>query len=348
MEVLTVKILVIQTAFPGDAILTLPLIQKLKEENKNIDIDVLAIKSTRIIFDASLSIRNVITYDKKGNDRGIAGLINIIRKIRAIKYDVVYSPHRSARSALISIFSGAAERISFDKSSLSFLYTKTINYNKEWHEVRRNLSLYKPNIDEDSWKILPELQVDEHQKEIVENELKNIERDKVIAIAPGSVWETKKYPIEHFISLTKMLVEKNYIIFIIGGETDSESAERITELNKEKVFDLTGKLNFIESLYLLKQARLLISNDSAPTHLGVSADIPVLTIYCSTIPGFGFSPYNKKSKFISIGDLYCKPCGIHGYISCPEKHFRCGLDLSPNKVFDKALGMLEGGHSEQI
>ena len=52
---------------------------------------------------------------------------------------------------------------------------------------------------------------------------------------------------------------------------------------------------------------------------------PVLTIYCSTVPEFGFYPYNKKSSYISFNDLNCKPCGIHGYEKCPIKSFDCGI-----------------------
>ena len=71
------------------------------------------------------------------------------------------------------------------------------------------------------------------------------------------------------------------------------------------------------------------------------ADIPVLTIYCSTVPGFGFYPYNDKSKFISFDGLQCKPCGIHGYHICPIKTFDCGKKLLPENVFklvEKMIG----------
>ena len=98
----------------------------------------------------------------------------------------------------------------------------------------------------------------------------------------------------------------------------------------------------IESIELLKRVEILISNDSAPTHLGVCADIPVLTIYCSTVPEFGFYPYNKKSSYISYDDLECKPCGIHGLKECPIKTFNCGNLIEPLQVFMKIKEMLNG------
>lgn len=86
---------------------------------------------------------------------------------------------------------------------------------------------------------------------------------------------------------------------------------------------------------ITKHVKLLISNDSAPTHLGMCADIPVLTIFCSTVPGFGFYPYNEQSKTISFSNLDCKPCGIHGYRKCPIETFDCGYKLLPEMVIEK-------------
>ena len=76
----------------------------------------------------------------------------------------------------------------------------------------------------------------------------------------------------------------------------------------------------------------LICNDSAPTHMGMCADISVLTLYCSTVPEFGFYPYNEKSTYLSLPDLECKPCGIHGHNECPIASFECGVKLSPDLV----------------
>lgn len=112
----------------------------------------------------------------------------------------------------------------------------------------------------------------------------------------------------------------------------------------KNVYSAVGKLSIIESLELLKNCELLLSNDSAPTHLGVAADIPVLTIYCSTIPEFGFYPYHNKGEYIS-NHLTCKPCGIHGHNKCPIKTFECGISLNPKVVIKKMDEMLLGKFS---
>ena len=69
--------------------------------------------------------------------------------------------------------------------------------------------------------------------------------------------------------------------------------------------------------------------------MAMAADIPVITVYCSTVPGFGFYPYNTMSSFVSYDDLLCKPCGIHGHAKCPVKTFDCGNKLLPQQIIGK-------------
>ncbi|KUG26616.1 adp-heptose--lipooligosaccharide heptosyltransferase ii [hydrocarbon metagenome] len=333
------KILVIQTAFPGDAILTLPLIQEIKNFFSSAQIDVVCIPSTSIIFKASHYVSEVIEFDKRNKHKGFSGLIKFASYIKSKKYDKIYSPHRSARSAVLTFLSKPKESYSFDKSALSFLYKNKNKYKSDWHEVRRNLSLLDENYTDESWKILPQLSLSAETTEFVDKKIKGVDQKKMIVLAPGSVWATKRYPINYFKVISEELIKNGYQIVIIGGKEDKQLTDEISVGNKE-IINLCGELNFIESIYLLTKSILLISNDSAPTHLAMCADIPVLTIYCSTVPKFGFYPYNKSSRVISYDKLDCKPCGIHGFQKCPEKHFNCGLYLKPEKVLEEVNTIL--------
>jgi heptosyltransferase-2 len=145
----------------------------------------------------------------------------------------------------------------------------------------------------------------------------------------------KNIQLEYFEELIKHFTDENEKVVLIGGKKDSEDCSVIASKFSNKVYDASGKFTVIESIELLKRAKFLISNDSAPTHMAMCADIKTLTIYCSTIPEFGFYPYNKKSSYISLNELKCKPCGIHGYHSCPIKTFDCGKKLLPQHIIEK-------------
>jgi heptosyltransferase-2 len=330
------RILFIQTAFLGDAILALPAIQKLKELNPDSQIDVLCIPETEEIFSASPSINKVNVIDKKSQHKSLFKTYKFIKQIKVNNYTKIYSSHRSLRTALIIMLLEVRETYGFDISSLMHVYKNLVKYELSKHEVQRNLDLIGFNYDQESWEILPEISITAEIKNKINLFLTDDNLNSgFIAIAPGSVWNTKKYPLEYFEEIIKYFTDKNENVVLIGGKKDIENCSVLASKFSNKVYDASGKFTVIESIELLKRAKFLISNDSAPTHMAMCADIKTLTIYCSTIPEFGFYPYNKKSSYISLNELKCKPCGIHGYHSCPIKTFDCGKKLLPQHIIEK-------------
>lgn len=330
------KILVIQTAFIGDAVLTLPMIEKLNEKFPSYEIDVLCIPSTEEIFKASPFVSQVLVMYKRNEHRSLLNLYKFANEIKNRNYSKIFSPHRSFRTSFIIMQSGVRETHGFSTASWFHVYKNVVEYKHKIHEVQRNFDLIGYEYTDESWKVTPKIIISEKSRQFVkqfllENELK----DKVIAIAPGSIWETKKYPEKYYQEIVKQYTNRLYKILVIGSEKDEELCKRITIGFGDKAISTAGRFSIIETIELLKNVKLLVTNDSAPTHFGMCEDIPVFTIYCSTIPGFGFFPYNKKSLYISYDNLNCKPCGFHGYEKCPIKTFDCGYKLDPQMIISK-------------
>jgi heptosyltransferase-2 len=87
---------------------------------------------------------------------------------------------------------------------------------------------------------------------------------------------------------------------------------------------MAGNLSFLESAALMKEAKMNFVNDSAPLHIATAVKGPVLAIYCSTVPSFGFYPIGENGHWIETNEnISCKPCGLHGYKVCPLGHFKC-------------------------
>lgn len=337
---MTERILLIQTAFIGDAILTLPLIQEIKKKYKDHSIDVITIESNKEIFTASPFVDEVIILDKRKKQSSILALKKFADEIKKRNYALLFAPHRSFRTSLLTLFLGIPESYGFNNSAFSFIYKNVITYDHSKHEIERNLSLISNSseITEE----LPILKIEDEIKSKIELFFQQFPvNKKIAAIAPGTVWETKRYPEKYLVELIDYLVKKNYSIILIGSKNEIELCNRIKSNFKLGVENNAGRFSILESIEVIKRCDLLITNDSAPTHFGMCADIPVLTIYCSTIPEFGFYPYNKKSRFITLTDLYCKPCGIHGFKKCPLNHFNCGNKLKPSEVIEKIDEMIE-------
>jgi lipopolysaccharide heptosyltransferase II len=341
VEILMERFLVIQTAFIGDAILTLPMLQKLKQLNPESLIDVVSLPETAVIFHHSSVVNEVQILDKHGKHRSLSQVYKFARFIKLKKYSRIYSPHRSFRTSLIVMLSGVQETYGFNVNSLRHIYKYLAEYGDARHEVERNLRLLQYPVNGDAWKILPEINIPPQVSDKVDAFFSEIKEGKnFAAIAPGSIWNTKVYPIEYYGEIIEYLEKKMDYIFLVGGKKDKLICEDLENKFSENVKSVAGEFNIIESIYFLKRIKLLISNDSAPAHFGMCADIPVLMLYCSTVPDFGFYPYNKKSYFLSFNDLFCKPCGIHGFEKCPLNHFNCGYKLKPATVILKIKEMI--------
>ncbi len=335
------RYLIIQTAFLGDTILTEPLIETIKENDKDSFICVLVIPQNRDVFILNRKVDNIITYDKHGKDNGFVGFIKIIKKIKQFNFDIVISPHTSFRSSLLALCSSAKIRIGFHEADISFVYTNRIHKDNKLHERDKNLQLLFP-LGFDNMVNNIRLYYSEENKRFIEGMLEaySVDRNKkIIGLSPSSVWPTKQWPKKYFKDVAGKLTESGYIVMLFGTQKDVQRAEFIKDGNK-KIIDLTGKTNIRDMFYAVSRLNLLISNDSAPIHIASAYNIPTIDIYGPTVPEFGFYPLSDKNEIVEVKNLDCRPCGKHGSVSCHKKHFRCMLDITPEKVLNAAFKLL--------
>jgi ADP-heptose:LPS heptosyltransferase len=123
---------------------------------------------------------------------------------------------------------------------------------------------------------------------------------------------------------------------LIGLEEDRPVVSEIKGLMKERAHDLVGRLNLRQLAALLKRSRLLVTNDSAPLHLGCAAGVKVLALFGPTDP----SRYGPTGEFDSVINkrLHCAPCES---ATCAF-NYECMKLIDPDEVFDTAKMMIEG------
>ncbi len=317
------KILIIQTAFLGDVILATPVILEMARIYPKIQIDVLVRKGNESLLQNNPFIHKVIVFDKKKGK--YASILQLIKQFRKEKYDEIINLQRFASSGMIAGFSKSKSVVGFNKNPFSFLYTKKITHLLDnRHEVERNLECIQHHGAVS--KRRPELFPSESDVQKVNSYQKE---GDYFCFAPASVWFTKQLPFEKWVELGKILSSKGKI-YLLGGKEDSDLCERIKlSIDSDNCINLAGELNLLQSAALLKSAKRNYVNDSGPLHLCSAMNAPVTAFYCSTIPAFGFGPLSDDSRINQIeGDLPCRPCGIHGFKTCPENHFRCGHEIN--------------------
>lgn len=322
------SILLIQTAFTGDVVLATPLIEKLHRFYPEANIDFLLKKGNESLLSGHPFIRQVLVFNKKEGKLG--QLWSLLRRIRSNKYDLIVNMHRFGSSGFLIAFSGAKEKIGFDKNPFAWSYTKKITHEigNGKHEVRRNLELIEYLTD--SKAELPKLYPSETDEKLVSFHKTSGE---YVCIAPTSVWFTKQWPLEKWVELLK-LIPASVRVYLLGAPSDRATCDDILQRSaRENAANLCGQLSFLQSVSLMRDAKMNFVNDSAPLHFASAANAPVTAIFCSTVPKFGFGPLSDNSVIVETDEqLECRPCGLHGYTECPEVHYKCAMSIDVKKV----------------
>jgi heptosyltransferase-2 len=339
------NILVVQTAFLGDAILTLPLIQVVKDFFSDAHIDVLVVPRAGDVFENHPAVRDRILFDKKGGDRGWQGLRRIASVLRERKYDLAFVPHRSFRSALLTFLARIPIRIGFDRSAGRFLFTKVVKYRRDAHEISRNLSLLEGLGIRDVSHELPRLYPSFEDQRVIDRllvELEVVNTNNLIALAPGTVWNTKRWLKERFASLAVNLDDAGFEVLLVGGPEDRQLCAEVHQLSgSTKVYNTAGRLTLLQSAELIRRCKVLVSNDSAPMHLAVGVGTPVVALFGATVPEFGFAPIGPFDTVVETHGLRCRPCSSHGGDTCPIKTFDCMVKITHERVFARVLDVLQ-------
>lgn len=318
------KILIINTAFLGDIALTSFLTQKIKNHYK-CDISVLTTKSGAEVLSSIKSIDSLFIIDKKTTHKAMPDTIEFAKGLSSYNFDVIISLHKSYRTSKIVKNIKADVKIGFDTASNARVYTHKVKYLSHKHEVERYFSTIFTEYSLEK----VDLEISEDEKLFVENVLvqQKIDDDKqTIVLAPGSVWETKKWGNKKYYNLANILKQKYNVIFI-GSTNDCFEVPVGT-------IDLFGKTNFNQTFHLLSLSHLIVTNDSAPTHFASIINIPTITIFGATHPMFGFGPLADRSLIIRNVDLKCSPCRIHGSDECPLGTHECMTSISSELVAD--------------
>jgi len=344
---------VIQTAFLGDVVLTTPLLQALRDRFPGAHLAALVIPGTREILAGHPLLDEVLVYDKKGRDRGLRGLIATARSLREKRFGTALIPHRSFRSALLAFLAGIPVRIGFLQSLGCFLYTRRVRRDASLHEVRRNLQLLGPLAPDRSGSDAPDgklwVSSSDEDLEWADRCLDGFgirRNDRVVAIAPGSVWATKRWIPDGFAAVADGLIAKHHRkVILLGSPDDRPVAEEIAARSREKPVNLAGKTTLRHLAAVLKRCELLITNDNGAMHIGVAQGLPIVAVFGSTTLGLGYGPFTSRAVVVEQ-PLDCRPCGKHGYPECPLGHFNCMKQITPETVMAAVEKQLRSARSE--
>ena len=350
------EILIIQTAFPGDLYLSLPLLKQIRRKFPQGKVRLMCRKGLGKMFLEHQIVDSVHEIEKGKS----SSYKDTLKELRQIEFDWVFCPHRSYRTALFVWQLKKKVAVGYSLWWNAPFFQKRVLYNREIPDALRQLELFTCASEDfqKQWAQEPNKQrfLGVSQTEVVSFEDNPLPEwmsaevtswkplKKRICLAPGSVWPTKKWPSSRYAELAKRFLESDYEVCLVGSAADSRDCELVAQAD-DRIQNLCGKTSLLELMEIFQESQLLISNDSGAMHVAAATSLPTVSIFGPTVPEFGYRPWQNRVRIVQE-ILSCRPCSPHGTKSCPIGTHACMNNLSSEKVFQSAMQLIGIGSSK--
>ena len=312
-----IKYLVIRLSSIGDIVLTTPVVRCLKQQVEGAEVHFVTKKKHAPIVASNPFIDKVHVLTKNMSE--------LLNKLEEEQFDYIIDLHQNIRSnrikSRLKIPAFSFQKLNFQK----YLFVRfKINRMPDKHIVDRymeTLSVFDVKNDGKGLDFfIPE------NDEFDASELPEKFQKGYIAFVIAGTYSTKRLPPEKIVEICN---GTEFPVILLGGKNEQKEAEKIVENTGENVFNLTGKINLNQSASIVKNAHLVLANDTGLMHIAAAYKKKILSFWGNTVPDFGMVPYlaHPASEIMEVEDLKCRPCSKLGYSKCPKKHFKCMKSL---------------------
>ena len=363
------KILLIKLSALGDVVQTVPVLNKLRRRYPAARIDWLTTPGMAELLRHNPAINTVLEFsrDSWSAPWRLAPFVSAARlaaAIRRARYDLVLDLQGQFRSAVFARLSGAPARVGFDKPRPEMWAASSRKFPPEarrhaWQGAREGSWLAYtnpiavPNIDvhavdrylavgamlgladgpADFSFPIPKQAVTRIDALL---DYYDIAKAKLIAIAPGTIWDTKQWRGEGFAEAARHFLKNGYAVTLVGAERERAVCAAVATAAPGCV-NLAGKTTVSELAALLARTTLVLTNDSGPMHLAVALGRPVIAVFGPTDPIWA-GPYRRDGAVLRV-ELPCSPCYLRQLSRCPHDH-ACMKNISAATVIAHSDAML--------
>ncbi len=337
------KILIRSTNWIGDAVMTTPAVEAIRENFPDARISVLVKPWVRDVFVANPYIDEIILYDKAHRHKGLGGQVRLAKELAEFGFDLALLLQNAFEAAWLAYLAGIPRRAGYGTDLRGILLTHRVHLHpetKKVHQVhyylrmleglglkvgkRPKLFLASP-LDDRAW-----------AKNLLVNH--GIKDDHaLIGINPGASYgPAKRWLPEHFLELTRRLVERPHVkIIIFGTDADTEVAKMVLKVAPEQVINMAGRTTLGQAIGMLAKCRVFVTNDSGLMHVAAALNVPLVAIFGSTDP-VTTGPFSDRALVVHK-NLDCSPCLK---TVCPLD-FRCMKEITAEEVYAATVRVLE-------
>ena len=347
------RVLIRSVNWLGDAVMTMPAIQRLKQAQPQAALAVLTGPKLADLWRLHPDVSEVIVHEP---DNCPFALLRQARELRQGRFDAAVVFPNSWRSVLPIWLAGIPRRIGFSGHTRAWMLTDRLEESADYqtkpvmtpeairsfgngapavterpvfkHQVHRHLQL-AARLGADATPCAPRLQLGAPPADAL------LPQDKpLLALNAGAEYgPAKRWPLDRFIAAAKAMVERHHFRWvIIGGPKETDLGGQIAAaLGGQHAINLAGRTTLLGLCHALAQCRLLLTNDSGPMHLAAALGKPVVAIFGSTEPALTGPDVAGDTRHVLLRRAPpCSPCFLR---ECPID-FRCMTAITVEDVVE--------------
>jgi lipopolysaccharide heptosyltransferase I len=309
------KILILKPSSMGDVIHALPVLRLLKKHLPRSQIYWWLDRNLISLLEEDPDLAGVIAFERKrwAAPRRWPEMLASVQEMRARRFDWAIDLQGLARSGIFAWLADAGLTIGLDNTgngsregARAFYDLTPPRAGPGEHAVERYLA------------VLPLLKVPVHwnfewlpkRPEIAARiqEKWAAAAGPFIVLLPGARWSNKRWPVENFVELAKLMRGMGVWQFVILGSADEHAlGQAIASANPGHCLNLAGQTSLWEMIEWVRRGRLVISNDTGPMHVAAALGRPLIALFGPTNPRHT-GPYGQPGSVMQINSLPCIPC----------------------------------------
>lgn len=330
------RALIVAPAWIGDAILSQPLLSRLRQKEPDLQLDILAPAWVAPVYARMPETGEILHNPFAHGQLALTERWRLAKQLAHHHYERAYLLPNSFKSALIPFFAGIPERIGFTGESRYGLVNRRHHLDKAALPlmVERFAQLAEPPGTPPSRPIpYPRLLSSPEQQSATLAALGLENEPRPIVFCPGAEYgAAKRWPAGHYAALARALAERGHAIWLLGSAKDALTGDAIQELAPGTCRNLCGNTSLEQAIDLIASAELTVCNDSGLMHVAAALGKPLVALFGSSSPGFT-PPLSDHAHILSL-QLECSPCFRR---DCPQGHLDCLNRLEPDQVLASCL-----------
>lgn len=343
------SILIRGTNWVGDAVIAIPAMREIRRLFPQARISLLVRPWVRDLYSAAEFADEVLEYDKSGAHRGWNGFFRLISGLRGRRFDLAILLQNAFEAALLAWGARIPARIGYARDGRSLLLTHPCRIQPEVRQVHQAyyyLGILSGMgwIQERPWEggnypLSIKVNTREEDAAAAKKILRSSgieEGDVLIGINPGAFYGPAKrwFPDRYAAAADSLANDYNARVVIFGAPSDLPVVQEVAAAMSRPPVILAGQTTLGQLMGLLKECRLLITNDSGPMHLAAALDVPQLAVFGSTSE-IATGPLSGNAVVIKH-PVDCNPCFLR---ECPTD-FRCMKCISVEQVVEAARKLI--------